>query len=66
MGRVLHNLQGNEQLMAYPIKQKSEPKHQPARPWTQKILHSHWFWIYLFIVIAFTIITIIDALSSGF
>ena len=63
MGRVLHNLQGNE-LMAYPIKQKSESKHQPARPWTQKLLHSHWFWIYLFVVIAFTIITIIDALSS--
>jgi len=51
--------------MAYPIKGKSEPNHQPKKDWTQKILHSHWFWIYMFIVISFTIITIIDAFTSG-
>ena len=51
--------------MAYPIKGKSEPEHKPKKDWTQTILHSHWFWIYMFVVISFTIITIIDAFTSG-
>lgn len=32
--------------------------------WTQKLLHNHWFWIYLFLIVSFGVITFIDFITS--
>jgi hypothetical protein len=32
--------------------------------WTQKLMRSHWFWIYLFVVILFGVVTFIDFITS--
>ena len=31
---------------------------------TQKLMRSHWFWIYLFVIILFGIVTFIDFIKS--
>jgi len=30
----------------------------------QKLMRSHWFWIYLFVIFIFTILTFIDFIKS--
>ena len=32
--------------------------------WTQKLMYSHWFWIYLFVVVLFGVVTFIDFFTS--
>ena len=32
--------------------------------WTQKLMNSHWFWIYLFVVVLFGVVTFIDFFTS--
>ena len=32
--------------------------------WTQKLMSSHWFWIYLFVIISFGVISFIDFITS--
>tara|TARA_B100002019_G_scaffold268987_1_gene261398 strand:+ start:104 stop:262 length:159 start_codon:yes stop_codon:yes gene_type:complete len=31
---------------------------------TQKLMRSHWFWIYLFVVVLFGVVTFIDFITS--
>tara|TARA_A200000113_G_scaffold95141_1_gene85109 strand:- start:2081 stop:2239 length:159 start_codon:yes stop_codon:yes gene_type:complete len=32
--------------------------------WTQRLMNSHWFWIYLFVIILFTILTLVDFITT--
>ena len=41
-----------------------EKRVNNQKDWTQKLMHSHWFWIYLFVVILFGVVTFIDFITS--
>ena len=41
-----------------------EKRVNNQKDWTEKLLHNHWFWIYLFLIVSFGVLTFIDFITS--
>ena len=54
--------QRNQYLVACRLVKEKRVKNQ--MDWTQKLMYSHWFWIYLFVVVLFGVVTFIDFFTS--